>query len=185
VQSNIIEIKKLVPRVLCEKVIAYFNNYSEATVTGGYSGERLKSTRNCEQHDIVTDQTTFGKRLITQRLVSYIHAARKIYKEKFPYMDAEEVSELQILKYQSNQYNVGYTYHTDFSRHTPTRVLSCSISLNTDYEGGLFEFDLNGQKTKYCQNIGDCIMFPSNFMYPHTVLPVTKGTRYAIISWIK
>ena len=31
---------------------------------------------------------------------------------------------------------------------------------------------------------GDIIIFPSNFMYPHKVEPVTKGTRYSYISWI-
>ena len=30
---------------------------------------------------------------------------------------------------------------------------------------------------------GDALMFPSNFMYPHEVMPVTKGTRYSIITW--
>ena len=30
---------------------------------------------------------------------------------------------------------------------------------------------------------GDIIVFPSNFMYPHKVEPVT-GTRYSYISWI-
>ena len=31
---------------------------------------------------------------------------------------------------------------------------------------------------------GDVIIFPSNFMYPHKVEPVTKGTRYYYISWV-
>jgi hypothetical protein len=26
-------------------------------------------------------------------------------------------------------------------------------------------------------------MFPSNFLYPHSVLPVTEGTRYSIVTW--
>ena len=31
---------------------------------------------------------------------------------------------------------------------------------------------------------GRLVMWPSNFMYPHSVSPVTKGTRYAIVSWL-
>jgi predicted 2-oxoglutarate/Fe(II)-dependent dioxygenase YbiX len=31
---------------------------------------------------------------------------------------------------------------------------------------------------------GDLIIFPSIFLYPHKVLPVTKGTRYSYISWV-
>ena len=30
---------------------------------------------------------------------------------------------------------------------------------------------------------GRLIVWPSNFMYPHTVKPVTKGTRYSIVAW--
>ena len=29
------------------------------------------------------------------------------------------------------------------------------------------------------------VMFPSTFMYPHEVMPVTKGTRYSIITWFR
>ena len=31
---------------------------------------------------------------------------------------------------------------------------------------------------------GDVLVFPSNFLYPHKVEPVTKGLRYSIISWV-
>ena len=31
---------------------------------------------------------------------------------------------------------------------------------------------------------GDIIVFPSNFMFPHRVEPVTKGNRYSYISWV-
>jgi predicted 2-oxoglutarate/Fe(II)-dependent dioxygenase YbiX len=31
---------------------------------------------------------------------------------------------------------------------------------------------------------GDLIIFPSIFLYPHRVEPVTKGVRYSFISWV-
>lgn len=53
-------------------------------------------------------------------------------------------------------------------------------SLNSDYEGGdLVLFDdhiINMEK-------GDVVIFPSNFMYPHKVTKVTKGTRYSFVTW--
>ncbi len=52
--------------------------------------------------------------------------------------------------------------------------------LNDDYEGG--EFVLIDEKIDLSK--GDIIIFPSNFMYPHKVEPVTKGIRYSYISWI-
>jgi len=59
-------------------------------------------------------------------------------------------------------------------------VLSILGTLNEDYEGGEFilfeDYKINFKK-------GDVVIFPSNFLYPHKVEPVTKGTRYSYISW--
>ena len=30
---------------------------------------------------------------------------------------------------------------------------------------------------------GEIMIFPSNFLYPHEVRMVTKGTRYSFVSW--
>ena len=30
---------------------------------------------------------------------------------------------------------------------------------------------------------GSLVIWPSSFQYPHGVLPVTKGERYAVVSW--
>ena len=32
-------------------------------------------------------------------------------------------------------------------------------------------------------NVGDLIMFPSNFLYPHQVSPIKKGIRYSVVAW--
>ena len=34
-------------------------------------------------------------------------------------------------------------------------------------------------------NKGDVIIFPSNFMYPHTVKPITSGKRYVVVTWFR
>jgi len=60
-------------------------------------------------------------------------------------------------------------------------ILSCLGALNDDYEGGEFiMFD----DLKIDIQVGEMIIFPSNFMYPHKVEPVTKGNRYTYISWV-
>jgi predicted 2-oxoglutarate/Fe(II)-dependent dioxygenase YbiX len=61
------------------------------------------------------------------------------------------------------------------------RAVSCSFALNDNYEGGEFAF-WNKEK-KVVLKKGSVLMFPSNFMYPHEIMPVTKGTRYSIITW--
>lgn len=51
--------------------------------------------------------------------------------------------------------------------------------LNDDFEGG--DFTLCGEVIDL--KAGDFLAFPSVFLYPHEVKPVTKGTRYSWISW--
>jgi hypothetical protein len=52
--------------------------------------------------------------------------------------------------------------------------------LNDNYTGGELVF-WNDQVIKV--KTGDMIVFPSNFLYPHRVDPVTSGTRYSFVSW--
>ena len=59
-------------------------------------------------------------------------------------------------------------------------VLSIIGLLNDDYEGGdLIMFEDKKIDTKK----GDLMIFPSNFLYPHEITPVTKGVRYSFVSW--
>jgi predicted 2-oxoglutarate/Fe(II)-dependent dioxygenase YbiX len=60
-------------------------------------------------------------------------------------------------------------------------TLSILGSLNNNYEGGEFIlFNEYNIKLK----AGQIIVFPSNFMYPHKVLPVKSGVRYTFVSWV-
>jgi predicted 2-oxoglutarate/Fe(II)-dependent dioxygenase YbiX len=60
-------------------------------------------------------------------------------------------------------------------------TLSILGSLNDDYEGG----DLVMWETDKIQlKAGSIMIFPSNFMYPHRVDEVIKGTRYSYVSWV-
>jgi len=60
-------------------------------------------------------------------------------------------------------------------------ILSIIGILNDDYEGG--ELIMFGDK-KIETKKGDILIFPSNFLYPHKIAPVTKGVRYSYVSWV-
>ena len=66
---------------------------------------------------------------------------------------------------------------------TPTGIPILSVIgvLNEDFEGGEIEMFEN---TKIKPQTGDVLIFPSNFLYPHKVCEVTKGTRYSFVSWV-
>jgi hypothetical protein len=60
-------------------------------------------------------------------------------------------------------------------------VLSIVGLLNDDFEGGEFiMFDDMEIKIKQ----GEILIFPSIFLYPHKVNPVTKGIRESFVSWV-
>ena len=52
--------------------------------------------------------------------------------------------------------------------------------LNDDYEGGEFIM-FDDMEIKFKK--GTTVVFPSCFLFPHTVKPVTKGVRYSCVSW--
>tara|TARA_R100001244_G_scaffold33982_1_gene31560 strand:+ start:1278 stop:1808 length:531 start_codon:yes stop_codon:yes gene_type:complete len=74
-----------------------------------------------------------------------------------------------------------YKEHIDNSDTNP-RVLSCSLILNDNYEGGDFAFF--GGEYIVPKKAGSAVVFPSNFCFPHAILPITEGDRHAIITWI-
>jgi len=59
-------------------------------------------------------------------------------------------------------------------------TLSLLGCLNDDYEGGEL---IMWEDQKIELKRGSLLIFPSNFMYPHEVKPVTKGSRYSYVSW--
>jgi len=105
------------------------------------------------------------------------------YKAKFPMMASSKINQIDLLKYNSGgKYNV----HTDHYTNSP-RHLSIIINLNEGYEGGDLIF--TDQKKVEVKRIklgkGSIVFFPSNFMYPHSIEPITKGVRYSIVSWLQ
>ena len=105
------------------------------------------------------------------------------YKAKFPAMTSSKINQIDLLKYSpGGKYNI----HTDHYTNTP-RHLSIIMNLNDGYEGGDLIF--TDQKEKEIKRLklgkGSIVFFPSNFMYPHGIQPITKGTRYSIVAWLQ
>jgi len=92
-----------------------------------------------------------------------------------------KLENLAILKYENTGF---YDWHTDHFAAIP-RTMSCILLLNNDYEGGNLCFrNPDGSKEWEVEvESNTMIIWPSNFLYPHTVKPVTKGTRYSVVAW--
>ena len=101
-------------------------------------------------------------------------------------------SGFSLLRYRVGEY---YKEHVDESPRVESdsngkiipetlhkRKLTVIIQLNDDFEGGGLAFFHRAYKTEVKK--GSVIIFPSNYLFPHEALPVTKGTRYSLITWV-
>jgi predicted 2-oxoglutarate/Fe(II)-dependent dioxygenase YbiX len=84
----------------------------------------------------------------------------------------------QILKYGKGQH---FANHIDDCEKYLRRV-SSAFYLNDNYSGGEINFPRFG--VTYKPKANELIIFPSSFIYNHSVSEVTDGTRYAVVSWI-
>jgi hypothetical protein len=180
-KEYILEVKKIIPQTFCKKIISYFdNNYQDA----GTTGEGVnKNIRNCLTRSLF-DTKSLGEKICLNAVKEKIFHCVDHYKNKHD-IDIDKISQLDILRYDANEFKAGYDFHKDFGRKVTERHLSISICLNNEYEGGEFVFKLDNESLLTIpQNVGDAVIFPSNFMFPHQVNKVTKGTRYALIGWV-
>ena len=108
-----------------------------------------------------------------------INQMRK-YVQKFPHISDTCIFDMQALRY-----GVGghYKFHVDDGTGLD-RKYSSILLLNNDYEGGELCFKIGEKIIKIETSPGKLIVWPSNFMFPHSVRPLTKGTRYSIVSWM-
>ena len=86
--------------------------------------------------------------------------------------------------YQILKYGVGqkFTNHIDDSLKHHRRV-STVYYANDDYEGGEILFPRFN--VQYKPKANEMLVFPSTYVYNHSVSQVISGTRYAVVSWIK
>lgn len=100
-----------------------------------------------------------------------------------PYMKKYNIDfGLQDEGFQMLRYSEGeqYKIHSDYGPSHP-RIVSAIIYLNDDFEGGEIEFPYHEIRIK--PKAGAMLLFPSNYAYSHSSLPVTSGEKYAIVTW--
>jgi Rps23 Pro-64 3,4-dihydroxylase Tpa1-like proline 4-hydroxylase len=181
INDYIVVFENVITNSLCDAILEEFNNEEEwqKTVVGG--GEVNDKIRTAETVIISYPHVIEKNPKIRQKLDRYVFASAglviKKYNEKFSLCSIEEDSGYELLRYKEGQF---YKQHVDSFKARP-RAVSCSFALNDDYEGGEWGFFDREMVIKAPK--GSAVLFPSNFMYPHEIMPVTKGTRYSIITW--
>lgn len=181
-RDYIMVIEDAITPALCD---ALLQEYGEAddwvnTVVGS-NGVFDQTTRNANTIIMSQDFIIERNPKIRKKLDRYVFAtagnALNKYREKYTNVFVSEDTGYELLRYKEGQF---YTQHTDSFKNRP-RAVSCSFALNDDYEGG--EWAFFDRKIKLKLRKGSAILFPSNFLYPHEIMPVTKGVRYSMITW--
>jgi hypothetical protein len=161
-------------------------NFVDAKVTNGIDAQVLDtSIRKVSEFNLNLNSESQTKihwfNYLTRKLSDLIiNYERDVLKGVS--LNISKFNEINILRYENQGH---YKPHVDdcINHH---RTLSIILLLNDDYEGGELIFkSVDLQKDLHIIDVkkNRAVLFPSNFMYPHTVKPVTKGTRYSIVSW--
>jgi predicted 2-oxoglutarate/Fe(II)-dependent dioxygenase YbiX len=181
-KDYIILLEDVIPDKLCNDILNEYKNSNEwkcARVTK--KAIINKETRNCESINISSNETIEKNKITRKNLDDEVFECTKKaiqkYNEKFQQAHISKDTGYSLLKYEKGGF---FTEHTDSFTEAP-RTISCSFILNNDFNGGEFSFFNNS--LIYPLKKRSAIMFPSNFLYPHSVLPVINGTRYSIVTW--
>lgn len=181
IEDYILILDDIVSDSLCKQVIEEYEPtslWSEATMRGNVVNKNL---RNLNAIDISSfyaiQQNPSIRGKIDFELFKCSNKVISIYKQKFPLVYVDHNSGYELFRYSIGHFCKD---HIDSFKLKP-RVVSCSFSLNDNYEGGEWSF-FNGEKIFKAPK-GSAVLFPSTFLYPHGILPVTNGSRYSIVTW--
>lgn len=184
--NYIMMMENVVPDELCDQIIKEYAPTSYWTPRGiGWDPGAPNVDKNIRDVDgivishseVIAGNLEYRKQLDTSMFNCVSNAMRE-YQVRHPLVAIQQDSGYDLLRYGVNQH---YIQHVD-SYKGSDRAVSCSIALNDDYDGG--EFTFFSHRFKYKLKKGSALLFPSNFMYPHSVMPIRRGVRYAIITWL-
>ena len=171
----IVELHGIVEKKFCHEIIQYINKLNLTKLKS--LNEIDKDTRKVLGHSLHPEKNIFNK---INKKIEFLYT---FYKAKFPKINNEKINQIDLLKYE-----VGGKYESHVDSYTDaSRSISVIINLNNEYEGGDLVFvDQKNYEIKRCKlKEGSIVFFPSNFLYPHGIEPILKGTRYSIVSWLQ
>lgn len=157
--------------------------WSSAGVDGGLN----KSVRDTDSisipfiNGLVNDFVDVGdafRKNLSNIFYSTIVQLEKNYMSDFGVSFSDHDS-YQILKYGKGQ---KFSNHIDDHPKYHRRVSSVYY-INDNYEGG--EINFPRFNISYKPKANEMIVFPSTYVYNHSVSEVTSGTRYSVVSWVK
>lgn len=157
--------------------------YEEALIGENKLDKQQRDVGTCGLSDISDSMTEVHWGNLLQNIF-YKNLQKYLQEQKIQVLyGADKIENVQVLKYNESNF---YIWHYDDGPQFP-RVFSFIYFLNNDFEGGELcfrnpngtgEFSIEKKQNRL-------VIWPSCFLFPHSVKKVTKGTRYSIVSWIQ
>ena len=169
--------EEVVPNVLCRDIINYNFNFQPSTYANHKGKTKTSNERVCMDEVWIKNGNVYYNDI--KAAFEYII---KKYSEEHELFFAIHHTDFRVNKYSEGGF---MSKHCDNIHHSHGQKygfpqVSSLLFLNDNYEGGEFVVADEVYNTKK----GSVIIFPSNFMFPHEVKPITKGIRWSIIAWI-
>ena len=129
---------------------------------------------------------------LNQALGKFIIEAGRMYNENYSYYPSgisqvgqimNQFCPIRFNRYQSDQImrqHIDHIHSIFDGKVKGIPLLSFILNFNDNYEGADLFF---WEDTIVKLGIGDIVMFPSCFLFPHGVTQATKGIRYSGVSW--
>jgi len=185
--ADYIMVQNLIPTSVCKSLIRGSSLSGRKWLKHSwyeYDKHLPELSKSKKELDII-----MATRAQSQELVKYLATSVKNYQQKYSikedHANALWINNISPIRF--NRYKVGTKMQTHYDHiHSlfdgklkGVPILSFVGLLNDNYEGG--EFTIRDKEVKLTR--GDILIFPSNFMYPHKVKEITKGTRYSFVTW--
>ena len=172
---------------LCDKIMDYSDNVKPLKASE-YATSEGKSERSKERVKMDDGWFVNGEQYYQDIRTCFMTALKK-YQEKHKDCVCQRYTDFRLNKYSEGGF---MSRHIDNIHHSHGQTygypqLTALLMLNDNYKGGnlLFYDPLTMKEIKrYELKKGTIVFFPSCFLYPHRIEPITEGVRYSIVSWL-
>ena len=181
---------KLFPNILepseCNTIIDYYEEFADWGPSH-FAGSGYGTIKDSPGKHLQMDEWWITKNRAEGHYSTLWRAfaeAVETYRDYYPDININMTTPFRLNRYSTGGWmqrhidNIAHSHGQEYGFPHITSLLF----LNDNYEGGNFVLCDGEFEKKPTQ--GSCVVFPSNFMYPHEVKEVTKGTRYSVMTWI-
>jgi hypothetical protein len=189
VEDYVMHEKGFISEDICDKLIKYLNSesYSKEWKLHKFYNSVTKESLSRSKKEIENSYA------ITPYTSIIVEGIRELIPKYQNYTNTTNVWDnyngFSAIRFNKYKKGVSMTHHCDLIHDLwdpgipqGVPILSVLGCISEAEEGG--SFLMFEKEKKIVMNKGDILLFPSNFMYPHSVTPVSKGERISFVSWV-